>query len=265
MANNDWRKKFQYDPKRNDPFRISRSKIDLFTQCPRCFYLDVRLGVKRPSMPGFTLNIAVDELLKKEFDTHRKAKTPHPYMENEGLDAVPYDSPDLDAWRDSLKRGIQFHHKPTNLIIRGGIDDIWIDSNGDVIIVDYKATSKKDEPTIEGGWGDQYKRQMEIYQWLFKKNDFSVSPIGYFVYCNGRKNEDGFSNRLNFDIYMIPYSGNTDWVEGIITELHSALQGDLPLANPDCEHCNYRVRAYSHEEETPKESKRKTSEQNTLF
>ncbi len=34
-----------YDPASKEPFRLSRSKIDLFLECARCFYLDRRLGV----------------------------------------------------------------------------------------------------------------------------------------------------------------------------------------------------------------------------
>ncbi len=47
-------------------FKLSRSKIDLFLECPRCFYLGNRLGVSRPPGFPFTLNSAVDALLKKE-------------------------------------------------------------------------------------------------------------------------------------------------------------------------------------------------------
>ena len=53
--------------------KISRSKIDLFLECPRCFYLDVVKKIKRPPGFPFNLNNAVDMLLKKEFDRHREA------------------------------------------------------------------------------------------------------------------------------------------------------------------------------------------------
>ncbi len=43
-------------------WKLSRSKIDFFFECPRCFYLDNKLGTKRPGFPSFNLNIAVDEL-----------------------------------------------------------------------------------------------------------------------------------------------------------------------------------------------------------
>ena len=251
--NNDWRKKYLFDPKSTEPFKISRSKIDLFIQCPHCFYLGERLGVKRPSMPAFSLNVAVDELLKKEFDAHRAAGTAHPLMKRYKIDAVPYPHKDLEAWRDSLKRGISYHHKPSNLFVRGGVDDVWVHKNGELIIVDYKATSKKDTPTIEGGWGDQYKRQMEIYQWLFAQNGFSVSPTGYFVYCNGKKDKEAFDGKLEFDIIVIPYKGKTNWVEETLVHIHMCLMGDMPEKSELCEYCAYRIAADREEHVTLKQ------------
>lgn len=63
-----------FDPQNKTPFKLSRSKIELFINCPRCFYLDRRLGVGQPPGYPFTLNSAIDKLLKKEFDIHRKNK-----------------------------------------------------------------------------------------------------------------------------------------------------------------------------------------------
>ena len=62
---------------------------------------------------------------------------------------------------------------------------MWQTPLGELIIVDYKATSKKEGPSTEDDLYDSYKRQMEIYQWLFRRNGFKVSPVGYFVYANG--------------------------------------------------------------------------------
>ncbi|HVY67280.1 MAG TPA: hypothetical protein VHA30_00050, partial [Patescibacteria group bacterium] len=63
---NPKRTKYLFDPRSKYPFRLSRSKIDLFLNCPRCFYLDRRLGVALPPGFPFALNSAVDHLLKKE-------------------------------------------------------------------------------------------------------------------------------------------------------------------------------------------------------
>ena len=149
-----------YCPKSPDPFKLSRSKIELYIECPCCFYLDRRLGIGRPPGFPFSLNSAVDALLKKEFDLLRVSKEQHPLMKKYGIDAIPIQHEKLDEWRENFK-GIQYHHKPTNLIITGAIDDLWQNSKGEYIIVDYKSTSKNEEiVALVEEWQDGYKRQM---------------------------------------------------------------------------------------------------------
>ena len=238
-----------FDPTSAEPFTLSRSKLDLFSECPRCAYLDLRLGVKRPQGPSFTLNNAVDELLKREFDAHRAAGTMHPLMAHYGLDAVPLADERMDEWRDALRRGIKHHHEPTNLILRGGIDDAWKNTEGELIIVDYKATSKKIGPSTEEDLYDSYKRQMEIYQWLFRRNGFAVSPTGYFVYVNGDSDAEAFDAKLEFDIALIPYTGSDAWVEPALYDLKSMLVKDeIPpigtaFGGGPCDFCTYREAA----------------------
>jgi PD-(D/E)XK nuclease superfamily len=234
-------------PGAREPFVVSRSGIDLFVQCQKCFYLDKRLGTARPPGFPFSLNSAVDALLKKEFDMHRAGKTQHPLMKEYNIDAVPYAHDELDAWRDSLRRGVQYFHEPTNLIIRGGVDDVWVGPEGELYIVDYKATSKTEEVTLDAEWQDGYKRQMEVYQWLFRKNNFKVSEIGYFVYCNGDTDKKAFDARLEFKIKIIPYRGNTDWIEETIMNMHKCLMGDMPNASADCDYCAYAAVRARHE------------------
>ena len=230
-----------FDPKSSEPFKVSRSKIDLFLNCQRCFYLDRRLGIGRPPGFPFSLNSAVDALLKKEFDIHRTAKTAHPLMEKYGVDAVPFEHEQMEEWRDSLRRGIQFFHKKTNLLITGGVDDVWVNPSGELIIVDYKATSKNGEVSLDADWQIGYKRQMEIYQWLFRKNGFKVSDTGYFVYCNGDTDKEAFDGKLEFDIRLISYAGDDSWVEQAISDAHECLKaGEIPEAAADCDYCNYR-------------------------
>jgi len=229
-----------YKPGSEKPFKVSRSKIDLFVQCPRCFYIDRRLGTGRPPGYPFNLNSAVDTLLKAEFDTHRSAGTAHPLQEAHGLDAVPAPHVEIDEWRENFK-GVQYYHEPTNLIISGAIDDLWIDSDGNYIVVDYKATAKKEPVTeLNQEWQSGYKRQMEIYQWLLRRNGLLVSDTTYFVYCTGRPDADAFNARIDFDIHLIPYEGRDDWVMPKIFELHACLNQDvIPAADENCDYCAY--------------------------
>lgn len=229
-----------YDPKSEKPFKISRSKIDLFVECPRCFYIDRRLGTGRPPGFPFNLNSAVDTLLKSEFDAHRAAGTAHPLQASYGLDAIPAPHEQINDWRENFK-GVQFHHDQTNLIITGAIDDLWLDNDGNYIVVDYKATAKKEPVTVlDQAWQSGYKRQMEIYQWLLRRNGLKVSDTGYFVYCTGNPNAPAFDAKIDFDIHVIPYTGNDDWVEPKIIELHACMNGDdIPDAGEGCDYCAY--------------------------
>lgn len=233
-----------YDPALPEPFRVSRSRIDLFLNCPRCFYIDRRLGVDRPPGFPFSLNSAVDVLLKREFDIHRAQGSSHPLMKHYGIDAIPFNHEKMEEWRDALRRGIQYHHRDTNLVITGGVDDVWINPKGELIIVDYKATSKSGEVSLDADWQIGYKRQMEVYQWLFRQNGFNVSDTGYFVYCNGNADAKAFDGRLEFDIKLIPYMGKTQWIEPVLTNLHRCLtSNEIPKAMPDCDYCSYRAAA----------------------
>jgi hypothetical protein len=221
-------------------FKLSRTKIELLFECPRCFYLDNKLGVGRPKGPPFSLNSAVDKLLKKEFDIHRAKQTTHPLLKTYGIEAVPFSHDELETWRETFE-GIQYVHPETGLTISGAIDDLWRGSDGKLIVVDYKATSKDSEVNIDAEWQNAYKRQLEVYQWLLRRKGFEVSDTGYFVYCNGKTDKEAFDGVLEFDIKVIPYTGNDAWIEDAILKAHKCLTDErVPNQAPDCDFCLYR-------------------------
>ena len=225
------------------PFSVSRSKIDLFIDCPRCFYFDRKLGISRPSMPGWPINSAVDQLLKNEFDLLREKGEAHELMKVYGINAVPFSHPQLSVWRDDNHRwiGATFLHEPTNLTIHGIVDDIWQDrETKELYIVDYKATSTSRAISLDDEYKAGYKRQIEIYQWIFRKLGFKVSDVGYFVFANAGKNRDKFDGRLDFEVSIIPYKGNDSWIEKTIVAIKKCLDADtIPSAGDGCEHCGF--------------------------
>src|SRR3989344_608928 len=236
------RKKLYESGEQEEPYKISRSKIELFLNCPRCFYIDQKFGVKRPEFPAFTLNSAVDTLLKKEFDIHRAKKEAHPLMKKYGIKAIPFEHLELDNWRHNFT-GIRYLHEPTNFLVYGAIDDIWINTDDEYHVVDYKATSKERGRDLEGIYDQAYKSQMEIYQWLFRRNRFNVSDTGYFVYVNGKRDREAFDAKLEFDVLIISYKGSDKWVENTIYEAKKCLDGDLHQPSEGCEYCSYRKAA----------------------
>ncbi len=226
-------------------WKLSRSKIDFYFECPRCFYLDNVLGTKRPGFPSFNLNIAVDELFKKEFDIHRSAGTKHPIIEKYNLDAVPFQHEQMDNWRDPFV-GITHLHQPTELMVSGGVDDIWVTPENKLIIVDYKSTSKdgKIEALGDSPWEMQYTRQLGVYRWLLEQNGFEVEETGYLVYANADKDQPSFNNTLVFETTLVPVKTDVDWIEPTLLEIKKCLdQKDLPAVGGKCEYCPYREAA----------------------
>lgn len=237
-----------YKPDRNPNWnyggknwRLSRSKIGLFLECSRCFYIDNKLGSARPPGYPFNLNSAVDALLKKEFDIHRAGKSAHPLMATYGIDAVPFVHADMNTWRENFK-GIDCLHKPTGFTVSGAVDDVWVTPSGELLIVDYKSTSKDEKiEALDKEWHDGYKRQMEVYQWLFRQRGFRVSDTGYFVYANADKDKKAFDGMLEFELTLVPYQGDASWVDGTLLDIKKALDGEaLPEADADCDYCRYR-------------------------
>ena len=234
-----------YKTDSNKTFKISRSKFSSFIDCKRCFYLDRVKGLKEPSMPGWALNTAVDELLKKEFDSFRVIKKQHPIMLEYNLNFIPYQHNDLDIWRNSLSGGISYHDTETNLIIHGGIDDIWYDIDKDeIVVVDYKAQSSntpvEDKSYLDSKYHQGYKRQMDIYVHILRKMNFNVSERTFFMVCNGEKSESSFNKKINFKISLVPYISDTNWVDSKIKEMKKTLDSKLiPQHSVDCEKCIY--------------------------
>ena len=236
-----------YKPDHESPYEVSRSRIEAFINCPACFWLDRVKGVKFPGMPPFLLNSATDTLLKKDFDKYRELQKPHPFMKRNGLEhLVPFKHEDFHSWTQSLQLGFRTYHKKSDLIIGGGLDDVWHDpKTNELFVVDYKSTagkrsedlSKLEPITLEGRWKESYKRQMDMYQWILRektKDDltgYKVSNIGYFVYVNGdqhfeegmlRDNEDKAD--MSFDVQLLTYEGNDKWVEKEILNLKKCLE-----------------------------------------
>lgn len=212
-------------------------------QCPRCFWLDARLKIKRPSGPPFNINKAIDELFKKEFDKHRVAGTPHPLMVDNQVKAIPYSHEDLDKWRYNFT-GVATLHEPTNLHVYGAIDDVWVNEDSELIVVDYKATAKQSDVSIDSDWQISYKRQLEVYQWLLRQNGLVVNNTGYFVYTNARFDLDGFNDKVEFKTKLIPYIGSDDWVEPTLIKIKNCLEGEMPPVGKaamggDCDYCTY--------------------------
>ena len=153
---------------------------------------------------------------------------------------MPFAHDDLDTWREPFV-GVRYHHKESNFVVFGGVDDVWVDGDGTLVIADYKATSKDGEVSLDAAWQRSYKNQMEVYQWLFRQNGFTVSDTGYFVYLNGDRTKDALNESLHFTTTCIPYTGDDTWISDTLMAAKALLTGDeIPQPGRWCDLCPYR-------------------------
>jgi hypothetical protein len=120
-------------------------------------------------------------------------------MQQYGIEAVPLQHEMMDEWRENFK-GVQYVHAPTNLLVTGAVDDLWQNPDGEIIVVDYKATSKNGEVSLDAEWQMGYKRQMEVYQWLMRNTSVSASTLKYL------KSEDGIGPGIERLVQSITYN-----------------------------------------------------------
>lgn len=166
-------------------------------------------------------------------------------MKKYGIDAVPFKHPELQTWRDDFYRymGASVHHEPTNFLISGIIDDLWTDNKGNLIVVDYKATSTSKEISLEDKWKQGYKKQMEVYQWIFRKKGFEVSDTGYFIFANALRSRNKFDGKLEFALSILPYTGDDSWIEPALFKIKEVLMSEEIPSAGDCSYCDYRNKA----------------------
>ena len=207
-----------------------------------CAYLQYGLKVKPPRSIPFTLNNAVDRLLKDEFDRCRAAGEPHPWQSGAPYGMRPWSDPRLDRWRSTLQ-GLERLIPGSGVKLYGALDDIWIDDGGELHVVDYKATGSKSAADMTSGWSDSYRRQVEVYQWLLRGYGLPVSDVAFFLFCTV-DDSSGFGGSLRFVPRLVPHVGSDAWVPERAHELVTLLRGQAPpMPGPSCESCVHRSAA----------------------
>lgn len=244
-----------YTPGQSEDFRISRGRFDNFLTCPKCFYLDRVVGLSEPGTPGWSLNSATDELLKKEFDDCREKQIPHRLFKENDLDhLVPFKHEKMDEWRDSLTRGLTHRFEDSNIILSGGVDDIWFNTlTSELIVVDYKSQASSSPVTTDdyltSPYHQGYKTQMDFYNYLLTCMGFKVAPISYFLVVNVDKSINGFFGNMKFTETLVPYSSSITWIPEKIRNMIALMnQENVPNGHESCENCAYARERANYEE-----------------
>ncbi len=235
----------KFDANTDKAFTVSRTRIQNFLNCPRCFYVQNRHGVKALESYPFRLNSATDTLLKKTFDTAREKQIPHRYFKEKNIDLVPFKHEKMDEWRENFQ-GVKHHYEKANLLVQGAVDEILINlKNKELSPIEFKSTQTKDNDSVKylgKPHHKQWKNQLEIYGYLLEKNGFKISEDSYIVFCNAEINHEEWNEKLNFKVQVINYKMDYSWVEPTLDKIKELLlQNTTPdfSDSEDCDMCRF--------------------------
>ena len=217
-----------------DQVTLSRWQLNLFTECPRCFWLQNRHGVKQPKSFPMALNIAMDQLLKAEFDAYRAAGTLPPILAECGMQAKLFaDTETLEEWRNNF-RGLRWKDPKTGHTLYGAVDDILEFPDDSLAVVDYKSSGAK-EATVY----PSYQLQMDVYTYLLQRLGYRTAPKAYFAFFLAVK-DDGFKGRLPFRAQLLEISPEPDRVHDLFKRAVALAQSDdEPEPGAACDLCRW--------------------------
>lgn len=212
-------------------------------ECPRCFWLYKNKGIGRPKGYPYTLSIAIDQLLKAEFDGFREKGLLHPVLVgHNGLDEVKLfdNSEQLRKWRNNFE-GLKYHDKNLDATLFGAVDDMLEFPDGSLAVIDYKSSGAK-EITVY----DDYKMQMDVYTYILEQLGYKTARKGYFVFYIVDK-ANGFNGRLPFRGEIREVETNPDYVGDMFAKAVELARSDIPPpSNPECGHCNFVINHGQH-------------------
>jgi hypothetical protein len=210
--------------------QLSPNSLNLYLDCPHCFWLDKNKGIKRPPPYAYALNSAVDALLKEEFDAYRAKKIQHPLLKENSIKAHLFENQKLlNQWRNNLA-GIRYFDEALQATLFGAVDDILEFEDGKLAPLDYKSTGSRVANVY-----DRFQLQLDTYTFLLEKNGYKTLRKGYLAFYIVDK-EKGFIDRLPFRKELMEIDTNPSDIYAIFSDAIAILKNaDPPKHSHDCQ------------------------------
>ncbi len=217
----------------NKTIYLSPSKLNLFQDCPFCFWLQEIKGIYRPEGPKSTLPSGMDLLIKKYFDKYRFLNKLPPEIEGNVQGGLISDQKILNQWRSTYKNSQpQYFDQEFNAVLFGALDECLVD--GDYYIpVDYKTRGfnlKEDSLSY-------YQTQLDCYTLLLEANGYKHLSFGYLIYYIPETVKENGLVKFKIEVYKI----ETDPKRAIeiFRQAVKLLRQPAPKPNSSCQFCSW--------------------------
>lgn len=215
----------------NKQIQLSPNSLNLYLECPHCFWLEKKEHIKRPPPYPYALNTAVDILLKQEFDSYRSKGERHPLLISHNIPARLFSNQNLlNQWRSNFS-GIRYYDSELDATLFGAVDDILEFEDGKLAPLDYKSTGSKVAHIY-----DRFQIQMDVYTYLLEKNGFLTPRKGYLAFYVVDKG-NGFDDRLPFKKELHEIETNPEDIYELFREAVAVLKRLTPP--PHSQDCKF--------------------------
>ena len=216
-------------------YTFSPSSLSLLKECPKCFWLHFNKHIKRPNGVFPSLPSGMDRILKIHFDLYRDKNKLPPELRKLKNVRLFNNTELLKIWRNNLK-GIQYKD-PSGNLIRGAVDNI-LEKGGKLIVLDYKTRGFP----LKENTADHYQDQLDIYNFLLRKNNFETENYAYLLFYHPDKvNSEG---EILFHTDLIKMGISIGNAEKIIKNALKTLEIGMPDNSEECKFCKWRDISY---------------------
>lgn len=201
---------------------IAPSTLNIFVECPRCFYLHMRYGIKRPRGPMPSITTGLDLIIKEYFNYYRNIGELPPFLEGKIKGKL------IEKLNKSYYYDIDEEFK-----LWGKLDECIVDEEKRYIPLDHKTRGSS-----PGEVHHTYVLQMEIYTLLLKNNGYKTADFAYLVYYSPEASKIHNGISFKFDVKKIDV--DLGHAEKVIYDAIECLKKDtLPESNENCEYCKW--------------------------
>ena len=216
---------------KNGKIRFSPTGLNLFLECPKCFWLEHVKGIHRPrgifpSLPG-----GMDLLIKDYFDKYRVVGKLPPEIVGK-VDCELFPDPELlNKWRN-WRTGLSYTDPETGAQLSGALDDLGV-VNKKFVPVDYKTRGFD----VKEGGESFYQNQMNCYGFLLRENQMPPAGYAYLIYYIPK--ELGENGMTRFDVVPKKVSIDPDRALKTFLGAIALVKGPQPERHSECEYCSF--------------------------
>ena len=203
---------------------LSHTSLEVLQRCPRCFWLQVNLGVRQPEGIVSRLANRFDGVIKNYFDKYRLKGELPPMIEGRVEGALQ--NPFQEKYFVRINDKFGFF---------GKLDECLVDSEGRLTPVDFKTSSSdpRDRETLAA-----YQAQIDDYIFLQRENGMRTTGEGYLIYFYPDFGEE-LHNGFPMIIHIQKLTGNPDNTTEKIKNAIKVLGESIPKSSTECPFCAY--------------------------